>query len=320
MLSDQSMTIEDSDSIDKLMHAQLSPNKLFGNRVAIGVKVDVAFGIDSTLMKVVDVWNMYRKRNQRRLFLGIERTAARPDFAETTVTDPFAPFDELGVEVTQVYEGSSRIEVTFDIVKGSLDARRTVRVADFMRFKREAETLAQGGHGVCWHSVFPRATSDDYGRVVDHASLCGAFEVFEGFGQEDTTLEPGPACVRLGKDRPREAENQAGACQSEVAFSDPHLMRRRVVLHLLAGFEIVLADRGFGTDTNALTTAESRQRRVPGFDSIPTLKLLDDAHQVSLALLVEALNAISIRVELGRAVQGRNDLLSARKDSANRIP
>jgi hypothetical protein len=100
---------------------------------------------------------------------------------------------------------------------------------------------------------------DHHVRVVDHAGLGGTAEVGDRLGKEDLALEAGEAGVDLEEDHPGVAEHQRGGLHVFERASDLGPVRRGVVLHLLAGGEVVAARRQLRLVADSMAPAESGQ-------------------------------------------------------------
>src|SRR5260370_36382012 len=98
--------------------------------------------------------------------------------------DLIAPLPRPLIQILPTAEGAPRQEVMLYEMEGAFYARRTVRIADRMRHKLEAETLAKGGH-LRHRNHFPAAaTQHHHVRVIDHDASCGATPVTQRIGEK----------------------------------------------------------------------------------------------------------------------------------------
>ncbi len=83
------------------------------------------------------------------------------------------------------------------------------------------------------------------------------------------------------------------------------MVRRRVVLQLLARLEVILPRRSFFDLTDAVTPAEGRQRLIGQFGSFGN-QLLMDPDQVAAAGGIELQNPLPVWLGALRTRDGRN--------------
>ena len=112
-----------------------------------------------------------------------------------------------------------------------------------MRAEAEAERAGEGGHLRCDDGVGPRAGGEQHGGVVDDADRADARHEARRLEQEGARLETGEARIVLDEQPARVGQHQTGTLQGDrlAGLSEPHAVRRGVVLHLLAGREVVFA-------------------------------------------------------------------------------
>ena len=144
----------------------------------------------------------------------------------------------------------------------SLHASRAIGVALLVRAKDEAQALGERGHLWRRHHVRAGAGGHDHVRVVDHPHAAGAAEVAQGVGEEQLAGEAVEARVVLEEQHARVAQDQAGGLDAPVPTGQEHIVRRRVVLHLLAPIEVILASRLGRRVTDSVVPAERGQRGV----------------------------------------------------------
>src|SRR5512140_3332693 len=109
--------------------------------------------------------------------------------ALVALIDRVAPHAHLTVTVRDVREASPRVVVSLDVVEVSLDAGRTIGVAERMSDELEAEVLGKRGHLGGGHGIGPGTVGDDDAGVVEHASTRGTLEVPQGLDQKDLAPE-----------------------------------------------------------------------------------------------------------------------------------
>jgi hypothetical protein len=106
-----------------------------------------------------------------------------------------------------------------------------------VRSESVAEGAGEGGHLRRDDGVGPGAGGEQHGGVVDDADRADAGHEAGRLEQEGLCLEASEARVVLDEQPARVGQHQAGTLQGDglVGLSQPHPMRRGVVLHLLAG-------------------------------------------------------------------------------------
>lgn len=219
--------------------------------------------------------------------------------------DPVAPCTRLTVQVVPVGEGPSRQEVSLDKVEGAFYPPRTIRVADLVRHKLESETTGKRshlGHG----NHFPARTAQDNDvGVVDHHPLRRAAEVAMGVGQKRFTVEPLKPREELEKEHARITQDGRGRLHVAPLAAKHGLVRRGVMLHLLAGRKGILACRFLFDLTDAVAAAEGRQRLIGQFRSLGE-QFLMDPNQIAVAGSIQLQEPLPVRFRSFRT-QDRRD-------------
>ena len=159
------------------------------------------------------------------------------------VGDVAAPGERLAVEVVEIGEVPADEKIRLDIGEGPFDPAFAIRVAHPVRAEPEAERAGEGGHLRRDDGVGPRAGGEQHGGVVDDADRADARHEARRLEQEGARLEAGEARIVLDEQPARVGQHQAGTLQGDrlAGLSEPHAVRRGVVLHLLAGREVVFA-------------------------------------------------------------------------------
>src|ERR1700689_411405 len=91
--------------------------------------------------------------------------------------DLIAPLPRPLIQILPTAEGAPRQEVMLYEMEGAFYACRTVRIADGMRHKLEAETLCKGRHLRHWNHLAAAAAQHHHMRVIDHHSGCDATHI-----------------------------------------------------------------------------------------------------------------------------------------------
>jgi hypothetical protein len=160
-----------------------------------------------------------------------------------------------------------------------------------VRFEVEAEALTQDAQLFCGLSSFSGTVCDDDAGVVDHAALARTTEVLHCLAQKCAALQARETRVDLCVKHARVAQHQRRALHRRFDARDDDMMRRCVVLHLLARLEMVLTRRNFGLLSDLVAPAKRGQRGVANHDAAVG-ELLHHAHQVALALLIQSAHSI----------------------------
>ena len=151
-----------------------------------------------------------------------------------------------------------------------------------MRHKAESEAFRERFH-LRHRNHFPsRAAQHHHMRVVDHHALDHAAHVAQRIGEKHLAIEPLKRGVDLEKQQARIAQHRRGGLRLVLPAAHFDGMRRRVVLHLHARIEVILARRHDRGLADALPAAECRQRRIRQRRAARR-KLLMDSHEIPLA-------------------------------------
>ena len=177
---------------------------------------------------------------------GEQLTRNRADMFLVSRVDLIAPLPRPLIQILPTVEGAPRQKVGLDEPERPLHARRTVGIANRVRHELKAETLAKGGHLRHRHHVASAAAQHHHVRVIDHGPGCGAAEVAQRLGEKNLAVETPEGGIALEEQHPRIAQHRRGGLHLAFPAAQFELMRRRVVLHLLAGRKIILARRRGG--------------------------------------------------------------------------
>jgi hypothetical protein len=141
--------------------------------------------------------------------------------------------------------------------------------------------------------------------VIDHAGLAGAVHVAQGLGEEHLVLEAAEARIELKEEHPGVGEHQAGGLHAPDRAAEVQVMRRGVVLHLLARGEVVAAGRHLRCLADSVAAAEGGQGRIGELE--PGLgQLLVHPHEAALALPEELQDVVAVLERPLRARQRRH--------------
>lgn len=169
----------------------------------------------------------------------------------------------------------------------------------------EPETLGEGGHFGYGNHVTARAAQHYDVGVIDHNAACRAAEVAMRIRQKHFAVEALKRRIELEKEHVRVAQNRRGRLHIAAFAAEYGVVRRRVMLHLLARLEVILARRLLFDLTDAVTTAERRQRLIGQFCSFGN-QLLMDPDQVAAARGMELQKPLPVRLGALRTRDGRN--------------
>ncbi len=154
-----------------------------------------------------------------------------------------APGRRLPVQVVEIGECPAGQEIVLDVVERALHASLPIGIALLVRHEDDAETFGERLH--LRHDLHllsgPRQHHDM--RIVDHDSAADAAEEPERLGQELLALEASEPRIHLNIHHARMAEDQARGLDLSHTAREPNVMRRRVVLHLFARFEVIAPGR-----------------------------------------------------------------------------
>jgi hypothetical protein len=119
-------------------------------------------------------------------------------------------------------------------------------------------------------------------RVVDQHAGRSAREVTQRVGEEHLAVKTLKGRVALKEQHPRVTQHGRGGLYLALLAGQLHFVRGSVVLHLLAGREVVPAHGRDGRLADAMPPAEGSQRRIgqlrPG-----GRQFLMDSHEIPLA-------------------------------------
>ena len=181
--------------------------------------------------------------------------------------DAVTPGAGLAVGVGPVGEAPAREKAALDEAEHPLDAAGAIGIADGVGHEGEAEALGEGRHLGHGDHVPPGALEHDHVGVVDHAGLAGAVHVAQGLGEEDLAFEAAELRIELEEEHPGVAEHEAGGLHAPDRAAEVQIMRRGVVLHLLARREVVAPRRLLGDLADPMAAAEGGQGRIGELES-----------------------------------------------------
>jgi hypothetical protein len=95
-------------------------------------------------------------------------------------------------------------------------------------------------------------------RVIDHDAGCGATQITQRIGEKHFAVETPEGGIALEEQHPRVAQHRRRGLHLAFLAAQLELMRRRVVLHLLARRKIILARRRWRRVSDAMPPAERR--------------------------------------------------------------
>ena len=222
----------------------------------------------------------------------------------------------LRVQVIEAGEGAPGQEVSFHPGEGSLDPSLSVGVVDPMGEELEAQAAREGGHLRGDHGIRPGAAGQDDAGVVDDAARRGAVHELRGAQQEVLGIEALEGRVVLDEQAPRIRQRQSRALRDEGLAGDFQPVRRGVVLHLLAGREVVLA-RALGRAAQLGLTHPARERAVGQPLVVLGGQDLAHAHGVALGPLVDRLEPLLRRLVQCRHPRGGHRGLA--QDAPHRV-
>jgi len=227
------------------------------------------------------------------------------------------PGAQLLVAIGQALKAATGVEIVFDEVKGALHAARAVGIAQLVGEKRKAEAGAKRLHLRGGDGGFARAVGHDDARVIEHAARSAASQDLERFGQKDLGVEAMEGRKDLGIEHAGVAKNERGALELSGRAGNLHGVGRGIVLHLLAGREMVLSGAFFGGAPDALAAQKARERGVRDRDA-GVSELLVDAHAVATAAEKELPHELEVGLERKRPSRGAARRL--RERPLDRVP
>src|SRR6202162_3751101 len=172
--------------------------------------------------------------------------------------DLIAPLPRPLIQILPTAEGTPRQEVMLYEMEGAFYACRTVRIANGMRHELKAETLCKGSH--LWHRnhVAAAAAQHHHVRVIDHDASCGATPITQRIGEKHLAVETPEVGVALEEQHSRIAQHRRRGLHFAFPAAQFHLVRRRVVLNLLAWRERIMARRRRRRVADSVPPAERR--------------------------------------------------------------
>jgi hypothetical protein len=151
-----------------------------------------------------------------------------------------------------------------------------------VRHKAESEAFRERlhfGHGNHFASGSPQY---HHMRVVDHHAFHRAAHVTQGVGEKHLAIETLERGIDLEKQHARIAQHRRGGLRLVLPAAHLDFVRRRVVLHLHARLEVILARRHDRCLPDALPAAECGQRRIRQRRAARR-QFLMDSHEIPLA-------------------------------------
>ncbi len=130
-------------------------------------------------------------------------------------------------------------------------------------------------------------------RVVDHHAPWNAAHVLQCIGEEYLaieTLEPG---IDLEKQHVRITQHCRSGLRLVLLAAYFDCVRRRIVLHLLARFEMILASRHYWCLSDTLPAAKCGQRRIRQ-SRAGRRQFLMDSHEIALARVEKFENLLPV--------------------------
>jgi hypothetical protein len=225
----------------------------------------------------------------------------------------------LGIEIGEVGKAAAGQEIVLDEMKGPLDAGRAVGIALFMRPEDEAKALGEGRHLGCRHHPRARAGRDDDVCIVNHAGRGGPGHILERVGEEDLAIEAREDRVGLEEEQPRVAQHQRGRLDALLHAADRGAVGRGVVLHLLRGREVVVADRHRRGVSDGMPPAKGRQRGIGDRDALGD-ELFVDADQIAAAAIDPLENLLAVGLRLLGALNAWHRRAARREHRPDRPP
>ncbi len=269
------------------------------------IDVDEALEVDDALMKQVDFRAPQRQAAHRGALENEQLVGAGREASTELRIDLVAPLARLAIGVGEVHELAAGEEIPLDEPERPLDARRAVGIAFLVRDEREIEPAGERLHLRHRHHLLAGAAQYDDVTVIDHAVPARAVVVGRGIVEEHFALETSEPRIELEEQPAREARHERRGLHATERTADMHVVRRGVVLHLLAGLEVVPALRLERLVADAVLATERGQRRVRERHDAACEQLLVDAHKIALAARVQRKNVVAMRLALLRAHERR---------------
>lgn len=118
VLLDKPMPLEDPHLAECLADLEPMTDVLGVDRVAVGMQVHIALDVDAAAVQVVDLRDIAGEWYEPVLFGGEELDGLGPQALARPVVVALAPGAEVCVQVGEVGEGASDVEVVLDLVEG----------------------------------------------------------------------------------------------------------------------------------------------------------------------------------------------------------
>ena len=291
------------------------PDEALGHGVAVGIDRHIAVQIDDALQRLVDRRQCAGQRLQVRL---LDQISCVGGHAQRTlrlvVGDIAAPGQCLAVDIREVVEAARRQEVAFHIGERPLDPPFAIGVADPVGAEAKAQRAGKGVHLGGDDGIRTGAGGDHDAGVVDDTDRAAAVHEARRLEQEVLGLEAGEAWIVLNEQPAREGQHQPGALRGDRLAGHHHAVRRGVVLHLLAGGEVILA-RALRWTAQSCLSDPARQGAVGNRQIVLRGEQLLHARHVAACTRKGVLEPGQRR----RLAGGRRGRLAVAQDAAHRI-
>lgn len=173
-----------------------------------------------------------------------------------------APLACLLIQILPTGEGPPGEEVALDKAERPLHAGRPIGVAQFVSHESESEAIGKSFHLRHRDHFASRAAQHNDVRVIDHHAGAGPRKVAQRFGQKHFAVETPEGGITLEKQHPRVAQNRRRRLHLASPAGQLDLVRRGIMLHLLARLEVILARCHAWRLSDPMPPAECRQRRI----------------------------------------------------------
>src|ERR1022692_3798494 len=134
--------------------------------------------------------------------------------------------------------------------------------AALMRHETEPETIRERLHLRHRNHLAPRAAQHHHVRVIDHHALDHAARMPQRVGEKYLAVESVKCRMDLEKQHPRVEQDTGGGLRLVLPAAHLDGVRRRIMQHLHAWLEVILARRFDRRLPDALPPAEARQRLI----------------------------------------------------------
>src|SRR5450759_1761769 len=142
-------------------------------------------------------------------------------------------------------------------------------------------------------------------RVIDHHSLDHASRMSQRVGEKYLAVESVKSWIDLEKQHPRIAQHPRGGLRLVLPAAHFDFVRRRIVLHLHARIEVILARRFDRCLPDTLPAAETRQRLIRQHCAARR-QILMDSHEIPLARLQKLEDLFAVRFRFFRPLDFRH--------------